>query len=86
MTRNLYQVRIIDENCNARIFGGNVLFTSIKKASFPMRESGMIPIRRSRDGRQSIKEYYDTMTKLTWVILDNDLSPQPLDPKQAKII
>ena len=86
MRRNLYQVRIIDEHCNAKIFGENVLFTSIKKASFVMRESCMIPIRRSRDGRESVKEYYDTMTKLTWVIIDNDLSPQPLDPKQAKII
>ena len=86
MSRNLYQVRIIDESCNARIYGGNELFTSIKKASFPMRQAGMIPIRRSRDGRESIKEYYDTMTKLTWVIIDNDLSPQPIDPKFAKII
>lgn len=86
MSRNLYQVRIIEQDGSAMVYGGNVLFTTIKKASLPMRAAGMRPIVRSHDGRKSVREYYDTVTRRTWRIVDNDFAFESIDPTHAEII
>lgn len=86
MSRNLYQVRIIEQDGSVMVYGGSVLFTSIKKAAEPMKAAGMRPIMRTHDGRKSVREYYDAATRQTWRIVDNDFAFESIDPADAEII